>query len=79
MVGRGLAGRWEAAFEVDEAARGRGLGRALVAAALDVVPAGDPVFLQIAPGNVPSLRAALAAARFTPIGGELLFPVGGPG
>jgi GNAT superfamily N-acetyltransferase len=29
VLGRGLAGRWEAAFEVSPAARGRGLGRTL--------------------------------------------------
>lgn len=76
IVGRGLARRWEAAFEVDEAARGRGLGRRLIAASLDVVPAGEPLFLQIAPGNVPSLRAALATGAFRPVGAEVLFPTG---
>jgi GNAT superfamily N-acetyltransferase len=76
ILGRGLCGRWEAAFEVEEAARGRGLGRVLVRAALDVVPAGEPVFMQVAPGNVPSVRAVLASGVFVPIGGELLFAVG---
>lgn len=79
ILGRGLAGRWEAAFEVEEGARGRGLGRALAAAALDLVPAGEPVFVQVAPGNVPSVRAVLATGRYHPIGGELLFAVGGHG
>ena len=74
IIGRGLARRWEAAFEIDEPARGRGLGRWLIAAALDLVPRDAPVFLQIAPGNVPSLRAALATGRFVPIGAEILFP-----
>jgi GNAT superfamily N-acetyltransferase len=76
IVARGLARRWEAAFEVDEAARGHGLGRRLIAAALDLVPAGEPLFLQIAPGNVPSLRAALGCGGFRPIGAEILFPTG---
>jgi GNAT superfamily N-acetyltransferase len=75
IVARGLALRWEAAFEVDEAARGRGLGRALVSSALDLVPEGEPLFVAVAPGNVPSLRAVLATGRFTPIGAEILFPV----
>ena len=73
MAGRGLAGRWEIAFEVAPAARGAGLGRALVTAGRSIVPAGEPVFVQVAPGNVPSLRAVLAAGGFTPIGGEILF------
>ena len=76
ILGRGLAGRWEAAFEVHEGARGRGLGRALAAAAIDLVPTGEAVFVQVAPGNVPSVRAVLATGRYRPIGGELLFPVG---
>jgi GNAT superfamily N-acetyltransferase len=72
VAGRGLAGRWEIAFEVAPAARGAGLGRALVAAGRSLVPAGEPLFVQVAPGNVPSLRAVLAAGGFTPIGGEIL-------
>ena len=75
--GRPVA-RQPTGFEVDEAARGRGLGRTLVSAALEVVPAGEPVFVQVAPGNVPSVRAVLATGRFRPIGGELLFAVGEP-
>ena len=74
ILGRGLARRWEVAFEVAPEARGRGLGRALVAAARCVAPAGEQVYLQVAPGNVSSLRAVLAAGGFTPIGGEILFP-----
>ena len=73
VVGRGLAHRWELAFEVAPRARGTGLGRALVAAGRTLVPAGEPVFVQVAPGNVPSLRAVLGAGGFTPIGGEILF------
>jgi GNAT superfamily N-acetyltransferase len=73
VVGRGLAHRWELAFEVAPSARGRGLGRALVTAGRTLAPAGEPVFVQVAPGNVPSLRAVFAAGDFTPIGGEILF------
>jgi hypothetical protein len=54
-------------------ARGAGLGRALVTAGRDLVRAGEPVYVQVAPGNVPSLRAVLAAGGFTPVGGEILF------
>jgi GNAT superfamily N-acetyltransferase len=73
IAGRGLAGRSEVAFEVAPGARGAGLGRALVTAGRALVPAGEPVYVQVAPGNVPSLRAVLAAGGFTPIGGEILF------
>jgi hypothetical protein len=46
VLGRGLVGRWEVSFEVEHAARGRGLGRELAAAALGLLPAGTPVFAQ---------------------------------
>jgi GNAT superfamily N-acetyltransferase len=71
-VGRGLAGRWEASFEVEEPQRQRGLGRALASEARRLVPPGDAVFMQIAPGNAASLRAALAAG-YQPVGSEILF------
>ncbi len=51
ILGRGLARRWEVAFEVEPQARGHGVGRALAAAALGLLPAGTPVFAQVAPGN----------------------------
>jgi GNAT superfamily N-acetyltransferase len=72
IVGPGVAGRWEMAFEVASAARGRGLGRRLAAAAAALVPEGEPVFAQVAPGNPSSLRACLAAG-YTAIGSEVLF------
>jgi GNAT superfamily N-acetyltransferase len=71
VLGRGLAGRWELSYEVEPAARGRGLGRALAAAALGLLPAGTPVFAQITPGNSVSLRATLAAG-YRPVCGEAL-------
>lgn len=71
VLGRGLAGRWEVSFEVEAAARSRGLGRALAAAALGLLPPGTPVFAQVTPGNSVSLRATLAAG-YRPIGGEVL-------
>ena len=71
VVGRGVAGRWEAAIEVDPGGRGRGLGRELATAARHLVPDGAPVWAQIAPGNAASVRAFLAAG-FAPVGGEAL-------
>ncbi len=72
VVGRGLADRWEIRFDVDPSARGRGLGRALAAAAPGLVADTALVFAQVAPGNVASLRALLAAG-YRPIGSEVLF------
>ncbi|WP_030257924.1 GNAT family N-acetyltransferase [Streptomyces violens] len=71
VVGRGVAGRWEVAFEVAEAARGRGLGRLLAAAGRHLVPPGEPVWAQVAPANAASVRALLAAG-FVPVGAEAL-------
>ena len=73
MLGRGLAGRWEVAFEVEPEVRGRGLGRALAAAALGFLPSGTPVFAQVSPGNSVSLRATISAG-YSPIGAEVLLP-----
>ncbi len=73
VVARGLAGRWEVAFEVAPSDRSRGLGRALAAAARHLVPADEPVFVQVSPGNVASLRAVLAAGAYVPIGAEVAF------
>jgi GNAT superfamily N-acetyltransferase len=72
VLGRGLAGRREVAFEVDPAARGRGLGRLLVTAARHLTPPGEPLFAQVTPGNAASLRV-VEAAGFRPIGAEVLF------
>ncbi|WP_377267383.1 GNAT family N-acetyltransferase [Peterkaempfera sp. SMS 1(5)a] len=71
VLGRGLAGRWEASVEVDADARGRGLGRALALALRHLVPDGGPLWAQIAPGNAPSVRA-FQAAGYRPIGAEAL-------
>jgi hypothetical protein len=73
VLGRGLACRWELAFEVEAAARHKGLGRRLALAARSLVGEGEPVFAQVSPGNAASLRAVLAAG-FRPIGEEVLFP-----
>jgi GNAT superfamily N-acetyltransferase len=71
VLGRGLAGRWEVAVEVDPAYRGRGLGRRLAAAAPGLLPPGEPLWAQVAPANVASLRAFLAAG-YRPVGAEVL-------
>jgi len=73
VLGRGLAGRWELAFEVELAAQRRGLGRRLALAARALVGEEEPLFAQVAPGNAASVRAVLAAG-FRPIGSEVLFP-----
>jgi hypothetical protein len=70
-LGRGLAGRWEVAVEVEDGRHGQGLGRALAAAARHLVPDGRPLWAQIAPGNAASVRAFLAAG-YQPVGQEAL-------
>jgi len=69
LLGRGIAGRWEASVEVDPGRRGHGVGRALAAAARHLLPAGTPLWAQISPANAASVRAFLAAG-FTPVGAE---------
>jgi GNAT superfamily N-acetyltransferase len=72
MLGRGLVDRWEVSLELAPAARGHGVGRAMITAARALVPADEPVFAQVSPGNAQSLRAFLASG-FRPIGSEVLF------
>ncbi|MHA5052491.1 GNAT family N-acetyltransferase [Streptomyces sp. SD15] len=69
ILGRGVAGRLEAAVEVDEGVRHRGLGRALASAARQL--ATEPVWAQLALGNARSLRA-FQAAGYLPVGAEAL-------
>ncbi|WP_101254910.1 GNAT family N-acetyltransferase [Streptomyces barkulensis] len=71
VLGRGVAGRWEASVEVDEGVRHRGLGRTLARAARHLVPDGEPVWAQQAAGNARSVRA-FQAAGFRPVGAEVL-------
>ena len=72
-VGRGICRRWEVGFEIAPDARGRGLGRQVVAAARGLVPDGVPLWAQVAPGNAASLRAVLGGG-FAPVAAEVLFP-----
>jgi GNAT superfamily N-acetyltransferase len=72
LLGRGVAGRWEVAVEVDAESRGGGVGRALAAAARHLVPGRSGyLWAQIAPGNAASVRAFLAAG-YSPVGAEAL-------
>ena len=43
-----------------------------MAAARGLVPAGEPLWAQVAPGNAASMRSTLAAG-FVPVGAEVLF------
>ncbi|MFF4232716.1 GNAT family N-acetyltransferase [Streptomyces sp. NPDC001820] len=74
VLGRGVAGRWETAIEVDEGARGLGLGVALALAARHLVP-DSVVWAQQSPGNARSVRT-FQAAGFKPVGSEALFVAG---
>ncbi|WP_445525384.1 hypothetical protein [Streptomyces cyslabdanicus] len=68
----GLAGRRETSIELNHTgSSGAGLGRSLLGDALTLVPAGEPVFAAVAPGNARSLRAFLAAG-YSPLGSEVL-------
>jgi hypothetical protein len=73
-IGRGLVDRLEVSVEVFNGASA-GAGRRLIGEALGLVPTGQIVFAQVAPGNATSLRAFLSCG-FSPIGAEtLVLPV----
>jgi GNAT superfamily N-acetyltransferase len=76
VLGRGLAGRWEVSVEVDEPYQRRGLARRLIAAAPALLSPGVPLWAQVSPGNVASVRAFLAAG-YRPVGAEVLFRAAG--
>lgn len=78
LIGRGVAGRWETAIEVDPDRRGAGLGRQLATAARHLVGAADRapgtrpmLWAQVAPANAASVRPFLAAG-YLPVGAEAL-------
>ncbi|MET9361442.1 GNAT family N-acetyltransferase [Streptomyces sp. NPDC006632] len=70
VLGRGVAGRWEVALELDESARGSGLGAQLARSARHLVPGGT-LWAQQSPGNARSVRT-FQAAGFRPVGSEAL-------
>ena len=67
-VGRGVADRWETSVEVEPAARGRGLGTALAAAAPALVPDGRSAVGAGRPGQ--HRVAARLPRRGLPAGGR---------
>jgi hypothetical protein len=69
-IGRGLVDRLEVSVETF-AAGSTGAGRRLIHEALSLVPSGQVVFAQVAPGNARSLRAFLSCG-FVPVGAETL-------
>ncbi|MEU3301918.1 MULTISPECIES: GNAT family N-acetyltransferase [unclassified Streptomyces] len=74
VLGRGVAGRWEAAIEVDLEARGAGLGVELALAARHLVP-GTHIWAQQSPGNARSVRT-FQQAGYRPVGSEALLTAG---
>ncbi|MFF3291521.1 GNAT family N-acetyltransferase [Streptomyces sp. NPDC003023] len=68
VLGRGLAGRWEVSIEVEEKARGRGLGPRLALAARCLAP-GPVLWSQQSPGNARSVRA-FQRAGYRPVASE---------
>ena len=73
LLGRGVCDRREVGYEVEPGARNNGLGRRIVAGARGLVPAGEPLWAQVAPANAASMRSAMAAG-FVPVAAEVLFP-----
>ncbi len=73
ILGRGVTRRWELGYEVDARAQGKGLGAQLARAALRLLPAGTPLWAQVAPGHGASMRSIIAAG-YRPVGAEVLFP-----
>ncbi|MFJ8824651.1 GNAT family N-acetyltransferase [Streptomyces sp. NPDC102467] len=70
VLGRGIGGRPEAAIEVDEGVRHRGLGRQLAVAARHLVR-DEFVWSQQSPGNARSVRV-FGAAGYRAVGSEAL-------
>jgi hypothetical protein len=68
-LGVGHAGRTEMSVEV-AADAAPGTGRSLIAEALRLAPAGEPVFAAVSPGNARSLRAFLSVG-FRVLGSEV--------
>jgi hypothetical protein len=67
ILARGVAGLPELSIELEADRRGRGEGRALVEAALALLPCGSLVVACVSPGNAASVRS-FWDATFRPIG-----------
>jgi hypothetical protein len=78
LLGRGVCDRREVGYEVEPHARRSGLGRRVVGDARALVPAGEPLWAQVAPANAASMRSTIAAG-FVPVGAEVLFRRSAPG
>ena len=76
-IGLGLAGRREMSIELFDTSASAGAGRRLIESALGMIPAGEPLFAGVSPGNARSLRAFLACG-FVPIGSEVIIAGEGP-
>ncbi|WP_446663749.1 N-acetyltransferase [Flexivirga sp. B27] len=72
VIGRGIGGLPELSVEIAPQARGEGLARKLIADARHLVAPDDVLLVSVAPGNVASLRATIAAG-FRPVAGVQLF------
>jgi hypothetical protein len=70
-LSNGLGGRPEMSIELASGTENRGVGRALIGEALNLTPAGEPLFAAVSPGNARSMRAFLAMG-FVPIGSEVI-------
>ena len=73
-LAEGLAGRLEVSVEAAPDTPS-GTGRELVQEALRLVPAGEPVFAAVSPGNARSLRLFLGLG-FRPLGSEVILQPG---
>jgi hypothetical protein len=70
-IASGLAGRTELSIQTVDDTHDTGYGRSLIASALGLVPAGEPVFAAVSPGNARSLRAFLSQG-FRVVGSEVV-------
>jgi len=73
VLGAASAGAGSSGSRSSRGHRAGGTGRAVARAAAGLVPAGEPLWAQVAPGNAASLRA-VTAAGFVPVGAEVRFP-----
>ncbi|MBB2894093.1 N-acetyltransferase [Flexivirga oryzae] len=71
-IGNGIGGLRELSFELDPTSRDSGLGRRLIADARHLIVPDEIVLASVAPGNIASMRATLAAG-FRPLAGVQLF------